>query len=369
MPVKIFIDRDIQKINLSPDTAQGVRGIRPICEYLWDVWHHRSPRHYAIVAKPKQTKTGRELPVDLVIISEMGLGVVSLNDSHNEINCDEPGGVWKAGLRTGVADSEKHGFVNPHQQVQAYAKDIRDDLIAAHFFSSEPFDWNQFKLHTAVCFTNPGAKIEKCQKVVNRKQWQDKELEPWEKFAVLSYKDVCEWGGDARFNVDMGEAHGHRPFSWTPEQVYGLATDFFGARLWIEKNETSLLDRPMAYLTLLESGMRSHLLGISREVATLGRAPECHILIPVQYNTVSRSHALITRTIDGFILEDKSKNGTYVNNRRLDEGGKYLLQEDDVILLGGLKEDKEVCCLKFSRMPPKPLPTTFDGLAVLGENG
>jgi pSer/pThr/pTyr-binding forkhead associated (FHA) protein len=89
------------------------------------------------------------------------------------------------------------------------------------------------------------------------------------------------------------------------------------------------------------------------------------VLIPAQYHTVSRNHAIITRTIDGFVLEDKSKNGTYVNNRRLAEGDKYLLQEGAVILLGGLKEDKEVCCLRYSRTPPKPLSTTYDGLAAL----
>ncbi len=364
MPVKIYIGRDIQKFTHYPDTSHEARGVRQICEYLWDVWHHRSTRYYAIVANPKQTKTGRELSADLAIISELGLGVVELKDSYNEIKCGKPGAVWKAGPKVIAAGSENNGFVNPHQQVQAYAKDIRHDLIATHSFPGEPWDWEKFELHTAVCFTNPGAEIEKCQKAVNQKYWQDTELAPWEKFAVLSYQDVREWGADLRFNVNMGEAYGHRPFNWTPEQVYSLATDFFGARLWIEMRETMPPDRPLAYLTVLEEGKRSHLFSISHEVAALGRAPECHVLIPEQYKTVSRNHALITRTIDGFVLEDKSKNGTYVNNCRLGEGNKYLLQEDDVILLGGLKEDKEVCCLKYSRKPPSPLLTTFEGTVL-----
>lgn len=366
MPVKIYVGRDIQKFTHYPETTHEARGVRQICDYLWDVWHHRSSRHYAIVANPKQTKTGRELSADLVIISELGLGVVELKDYYNEIKCGKPKEAWMAGPTVIKVGSENNNYVNPHQQVQDYAKDIRHDLIATHSFPGEPWEHEQFEVHTAVCFTNPAAKIEKCRKQINTKSWQDEELLPWEKFAVLSFKDVREWGADLRFNANMGEAYGHLLHSWTPEQVYSLATDFFGARLWIEMREAMPPDRPMAYLTVLEEGQRSHLFSISHEVATLGRAPESHVLIPAQYHTVSRRHAIITRTIDGFVLEDKSKNGTYVNNRRLAEGDKCLLQEGDVILLGGLKEDKEVCCLKYSRTPPKPLSTTVDRLAALG---
>jgi hypothetical protein len=365
MPAKIFIGRDIQKITHYPDTPHESRGIRQICTYLWDTWHHSSVRHYAIVANPKQTGTGRELSADLLIISEMGLGVVELKESFGTIKCDDPRGKWLAGPAPIKAGSQKNGYKNPHRQVQAYARDIRDDLIAMQLFPGEDWEQSKFELHTAVCFTNPDARLDACQKMVRKSHWQRQALAKWEKFAVLSYRDVRDWGVDMRFNVDMGEAYGYRPCTWTPEQVYAIATEFFGARPWTSMVEAMPPGKPLAYLTEIVEGKDSNVFSIAQETATIGRAPESHVLIAAEYHTVSRNHAVLTRTIDGFVLEDKSKNGTYVNNRPIKEGQKYLLEENDVIMLGGLKEDKVVCCVKFSRTPPPPLRTTIDGLSVL----
>ncbi|MCB9420395.1 MAG: FHA domain-containing protein [Ardenticatenaceae bacterium] len=239
--------------------------------------------------------------------------------------------------------------------------------MALLLFPGESWVREEFKVHTAVCFTNPGAKIENCQKAVGTTYWRDRELMGWEKFDVLSYKDVRDWGADLRFDVDMGEAYGHRPYTWSPEQVYGIATSFFGARLWMEMQETMPTNKPLAYLTIFEEGEQGQVLGIFREITTVGRAPESLAFIPAEYDTVSRNHAVITRTIDGFVLEDRSKNGTYVNNRRLTDGEKCLLEEGDVILLGGLKKDKSVCCLQYSRTPPAPLRTTVEG-AILPDH-
>ncbi len=51
---------------------------------------------------------------------------------------------------------------------------------------------------------------------------------------------------------------------------------------------------------------------------TLGRAPDCDIVIPDRQ--VSRHHARLTETPDGFLLEDlTSKNGTYLNGQRVTE--------------------------------------------------
>lgn len=363
MPVKIFVGRDIQKFTHFPDKSHEARGVRHICEYLWDVWHHQSSRHYAIVANPKQTKTGRELSADLVIISELGIGVVDLKEYYGEIRCSQPGKPWKAGPIFIKAGSEVKNYANPHEQVQDYASDIREDLIATHSFTSDLWEgWEEFKVHTAVCFTHPDAKLETCQRAIQRMEWQDT-FEVWEKFDILSAKDVRDWGADLRFDVDMGPVHGFRQYSLEPEQVYNLATDFFGARLWLGMQVAMPLGRPLAYLTVLEEGKQVQNFNISREVATIGRTPESHIVVPVEFETVSRNHAIITRTIDGFVLQDnKSKNGTYVKNHQLREGETYLLQEDDIIMLGGLKEDKTVCCLKFSRKAPPPLSTTFGSL-------
>lgn len=49
---------------------------------------------------------------------------------------------------------------------------------------------------------------------------------------------------------------------------------------------------------------------------TIGRAPDCDIVIPDRQ--VSRRHARLIESPDGFLLEDlASKNGTYINGQRI----------------------------------------------------
>lgn len=50
---------------------------------------------------------------------------------------------------------------------------------------------------------------------------------------------------------------------------------------------------------------------------TLGSAPDCDIVIPSEY--ISRHHCTIERRFDGIRVHDHSKNGTYVDARRIGE--------------------------------------------------
>jgi hypothetical protein len=61
---------------------------------------------------------------------------------------------------------------------------------------------------------------------------------------------------------------------------------------------------------------------------TIGRAPDCGIVVPDRQ--VSRYHAKVVRTDDGYVLQDLgSKNGTHINGGRVD--GEQLLRDGDVI--------------------------------------
>ena len=65
----------------------------------------------------------------------------------------------------------------------------------------------------------------------------------------------------------------------------------------------------------------------------MGRSPDSFAV--VSDPTVSRRHALIFNTSDGFVLRDlASKNGTYVNGRETVDGN-YVLRHGDRIRLGG----------------------------------
>ncbi|MSR29910.1 MAG: FHA domain-containing protein [Gemmataceae bacterium] len=64
------------------------------------------------------------------------------------------------------------------------------------------------------------------------------------------------------------------------------------------------------------------------EKFSLGRSPDCQIVIPV--TSVSREHAYITRVKAQFFIEDnKSKNGTFINNQQI--ASKVLLKNNDQI--------------------------------------
>jgi hypothetical protein len=63
----------------------------------------------------------------------------------------------------------------------------------------------------------------------------------------------------------------------------------------------------------------------------VGRAPECTISIPD--GSVSSKHARVTRSPEGFILEDlRSRNGTFVNGEKVDK--PRLLADGDVVRFG-----------------------------------
>ena len=57
---------------------------------------------------------------------------------------------------------------------------------------------------------------------------------------------------------------------------------------------------------------------LSEQVTRLGRHPDSEIML--DDITVSRRHAEVTRTADGYIVSDAgSLNGTYVNGQRVDQ--------------------------------------------------
>jgi pSer/pThr/pTyr-binding forkhead associated (FHA) protein len=77
-------------------------------------------------------------------------------------------------------------------------------------------------------------------------------------------------------------------------------------------------------LTALENGA---VVTIPDAGLTIGRDPGCHRVI--RGKDVSRRHAVIRPSIQGYILRDLSTNGTYVNGRRVD--GSQVLGMGDAI--------------------------------------
>ena len=69
----------------------------------------------------------------------------------------------------------------------------------------------------------------------------------------------------------------------------------------------------MAALHILKGANEGSLVPLDGDKFILGRNPDCGIVIPV--TSVSREHAHILRVGGQFFIEDqKSRNGTFVNN-------------------------------------------------------
>jgi pSer/pThr/pTyr-binding forkhead associated (FHA) protein len=93
----------------------------------------------------------------------------------------------------------------------------------------------------------------------------------------------------------------------------------------------------------------------------LGRDPECDIVIAGR--DVSRRHAEIRPSIQGYVLTNKSASGTYVNRRPID--GAHLLGMGDVIRIGDEELRFEADAATFEPAPelrpkttaPLPVPT------------
>ena len=67
-----------------------------------------------------------------------------------------------------------------------------------------------------------------------------------------------------------------------------------------------------------------------RERTAIGRSPDCEIFLDDV--TVSRKHAVLVRTPEGFRIEDQgSLNGTFVNRKRVD---RAQLSDGDELQIG-----------------------------------
>lgn len=88
--------------------------------------------------------------------------------------------------------------------------------------------------------------------------------------------------------------------------------------------DSSLCLRPIG-----RSGIESERFHTSASKSLIGRSLECDLVL--SGDTISRVHAILRRASNGYILEDHSRNGTWVNGIRVRE---RLLMDGDQIRIG-----------------------------------
>ena len=91
---------------------------------------------------------------------------------------------------------------------------------------------------------------------------------------------------------------------------------------------------PLALLESIKGGPNDGVeMSLSGGPMIMGRGPDNDI--DVGEDTVSRRHALMMETSDGFVLRDlNSANGTFVNRKRIADG-EQRLRHGDRVRLGG----------------------------------
>ena len=110
-------------------------------------------------------------------------------------------------------------------------------------------------------------------------------------------------------------------------------------------------------LVRLPSGA-AHLIG--SQPVTIGREPSSDI--PVHNEDVSRQHAYVLRTPQGFLLVDSSLHGTYVNGERVQ--AQRILVDGDVLDIG----DQSFRFDQPSAAPPMSLPDVVGSIPMTTEH-
>jgi hypothetical protein len=346
MTVRVYVSRDASGKPRPPEHSHEVEGSLDVLKRIWRAFSNEEAL-YAVAANLRVTSA------DMIVLSQLGLGVIEFKHVPGRIVWR--GNTWYADskpIEAGADDFRGYShYENPHRQVQAYACKIRDQLLKPGLISWLPGsaqEWNRLKIHTAVCFTNPGADVTELRETISR---QHTELLPWEKFDVVPPVGMPEWVVKLRFDIEQGKARNHELYRLTTKQIVNIAELMLLMTEWTEIVSLMPTGEPYGYLGLLENGVYTQVYWLDREEVMLGRDPyACAVLLPQYFARVSRQHAQIRFTVDGVVLEDKdSTNGTYVDGLQLTK--PRILKPRQRITLGGPAANEKVCALVFSREP------------------
>lgn len=103
-------------------------------------------------------------------------------------------------------------------------------------------------------------------------------------------------------------------------------------RAALQSSEKEAQQRPAALL-VIGGDLNGTIFDLDEEVISVGRNADNSI--PLEFNGVSRYHFKVSAKSDGHYVEDcGSKNGTYLNNKKVEE--PTLLEKSDVIKIGSV---------------------------------
>lgn len=115
--------------------------------------------------------------------------------------------------------------------------------------------------------------------------------------------------------------------------------------IWPERNK-----KVYGYLRMEWREPEPKTVAIQESKLTIGRHPNCTLLIPLQFERVSRVHAAIYPLNGDVYIEDLgSKNGTYIDGRKVDAPSRLYFGQH--ILLGADAPLEDICVIEFLQLP------------------
>jgi hypothetical protein len=363
MTVELYAGKDPQGRLWEPDFTHEANAAIRIIGSAWRAFH--ASRELYLLAFNLHSPN-----IDLLVISERGIGLLEMKAHRGAITID-PDGHWLAGgekmLGYKAVTGREHpgsSYLNPHGQVQGHGDRLQERLlpvIREQYPELTRGKRRHLRMQSCVCFTNPEVDLSAMRDAVP--EWSRGRLKPWESdFSVIVPAEVPEWISGLRFEVKQQDLPPYYPFRLDPAKQRTLLAELFEVDRW-KAVERMLPIHRFGRLQQIRDARTVAAFSLWEEETFLGRDHlKCTIVVPQEYTKVSRMHAVIRREADGIVLEDlRSHNGTFLDGRRID--GKAVLQEGAVIALGGAGNSKKETRYVYHRIenPKEDCDTTEDG--------
>ncbi|MGR5308335.1 FHA domain-containing protein, partial [Vibrio mediterranei] len=82
-----------------------------------------------------------------------------------------------------------------------------------------------------------------------------------------------------------------------------------------------------------QEAVASRIVHLPEEGGVIGRSPDCDVVLPDHSSRISRKHAAITLTNDGYFIQDLSRNGINLNDKSVQGGLQLPISDGDIIAI------------------------------------
>jgi hypothetical protein len=348
--VELFVGTDPDNRAWEPDYVHEAEAALRVAGKVWRALH-ASRERFLLAFNLHQPN------VDLLVVSERGLGVVEMKSHRGKISLGE-GDEWLAAGRPMVGhhitpgkDRPAPSYSNPHAQVQMHGARLFDKtipILKPLYPALSRGKRRALRLQTNVCFTNPDADLS--EMLARMPEWCNGRLQSWESdFAITTPEELPAWISALRFEVKSLDVPPYYPFRLNPTDLENILRALHPVERWLAA-ERMLPAVRYGSLVRMQDGLAIAKHMLWEEETRIGRdTVRCTVVVPGSCARVSRQHATIRRVGMRVLLHDAgSNNGTFVNGERVTDEAD--LPDDARITLGGPGASEKDCAFVFRRI-------------------